>query len=720
MSVALRKMPFGFRLHSGRLAWIVTAVLLLLGTATAAYGFWASTTSSNNAAATADALSPGSRPAVTASGATLSVSWAAGTTVNGRAATGYTVTRYAAATGGTGTPATGGCTGTVTTLTCTEQNVPGGIWYYSVTPTIALWTGAESPRSTGVSSDSTAPVASVSSLSPTPNAAGWNNTSPVTVTITADDGAAGSGVASITYAVDGGAKQTVNGAVATIPVTGDWTHTISYFATDNAGNASAAQTQAVWIDSQAPDVPSLTVPAYVNSANVAAVPVTGTAEAGAKITLVTSDAGAAHSVTTTATASDTGAWSASPDVNSLDQGTVTYTATATDQAGNTGGARNATSIKDTVPPAASQSLSVPAYVNIANASDVPVSGTAEAGGTVTVTTTDAGAAHTVTGTATASGTGSWSLNLNLSALNDGPVTYSVTVKDAAGNTGTAYTTSRTKDTAAPAPTITAPTYVNSSSNINAVPVSGTTEAGATVNVTVRIGLSSIVTKTVTPTGTSWNTTMDLSSFPDGTLIYTADSTDAAGNSGTATAAGITNKDTALPSISAVTLLGGGTTAGTADAGDTLTIRYSEALDASKICSPWNNTGAQTLKANNDVTVTFNHSTSGSNTSNTMAVTSKTCTLNIGTISLGSNANYASTASPVVFVGTNTGVSTVSWNPDTFSLTIQLGTTKNNTGAQGTNVGADFPAYAPSSGLTDVAGNPLATTPAFTSTASSRF
>ncbi|TQJ33548.1 OmpL47-type beta-barrel domain-containing protein [Arthrobacter sp. SLBN-122] len=720
MSIAIRKTPFGFRLPSGRLAWIATAVLLLLGTATAAYGFWASTTSSNNATAAADALSPGSKPAVTANGASVSVSWAAGTTVNEHAATGYTVTRYATAAGGTGTPATGACAGTVTTLTCIEQNVPGGTWYYTVTPTIALWTGAESPRSTGISSDSTAPVASVSSLSPTPNAAGWNNNSPVTVTITADDGPAGSGVASITYAVDGGAKRTVNGAIATIPVTGDWTHTISYFATDNAGNIGSVQTQPVWIDTQAPDVPSLTVPAYVNSGNVAAVPVTGTAEAGARITLVASDPGAAHSVSSTATASATGDWSASPDLGSLNQGTVTYTATATDSAGNTGGARNATSIKDTVPPAAAQALSVPAYVNISNASVLPVSGTAEAGITVTVTATDAGAAHTVTEAATASGTGSWSLNLNLSGLNDGPVTYSITAKDAAGNTGTAYTTSSTKDTVAPAPTIAAPMYVNGSSNISAVQVSGTTEAGTIVNVTVRNGLSSFVSKAVTTTGTTWNTTMDLSTIPDGTLIYTADSTDAAGNSGTATAKGITNKDTKLPSISAVSLLGGGTTAGTADAGDTLTIRYSEALDASKICSIWNNTGAQILKANNDVTVTFNHSTSGSTTSNTMTVTSKTCTLNIGTISLGSNANYASTATPVVFVGTNTGVSTVTWNPDTFSLTIQLGATKNNTGAQGTNVGADFPAYAPASGLTDVAGNPLATAPAFTSTSSSRF
>ena len=145
------------RRPSRRLPWIVTALLLLLGSGTAAYAFWASTTSSSNAAAAADALSPGSKPAVTAAGTALTVTWAGGTTVNGRAATGYTVTRYSAATGGTATPATGGCAGTVTTLTCTEQSAPGGIWYYTVTPKIALWTGAESPRSSGTSNDSHRP-----------------------------------------------------------------------------------------------------------------------------------------------------------------------------------------------------------------------------------------------------------------------------------------------------------------------------------------------------------------------------------------------------------------------------------------------------------------------------------------------------------------------------------------------------------------------------------
>ena len=251
MSSSMQSQQSTCRRRQRRLPWVAATLTLLLGAGTPAYAFWAATTSSNNAAAAADALLAGSTPTAAATGTSVAVSWPAGSTGNGRPATGYLISRYSTATGGTTTAATGGCAGTVTTLTCTESNVPGGVWYYTVTPTIALWTGAESPRSTGASIDTTAPTATAS-VSPTPNAAGWNNTSPVTVTITADDGTSGSGVASISYTVDGGAQQTVNGAMASVPVTGQGTHTVSYFATDKAGNAGTAKSQAVKIDTVAP------------------------------------------------------------------------------------------------------------------------------------------------------------------------------------------------------------------------------------------------------------------------------------------------------------------------------------------------------------------------------------------------------------------------------------------------------------------------------------
>ena len=694
-----------------RVPWVLPGILLLsAGLGPAAYAFWESVSSTNFAGAAADSLTAGAKPAVTAGGTALSVTWPAAATSAGRPATGYTVTRYAAATGGSGIPATGACAGTVTNLSCTEQNVPGGTWYYTVTPAIALWRGAESPRSDGVSSDSAAPVLSTS-ISPTPNAAGWNNTSPVTLTISADDGADGSGVASITYTLDAGAPVTVNAATTAIPVSGDGNHTVSYSAADNAGNTSSTQTRNVRIDTAAPGVASLSVPAYVNSANVTAVPVIGTAEPGSTVSLTVHDAGSAHTITAATTASGTGAWSINPNLSTLSQGTVSYSAVATDAAGNAGTATTTTDIKDTIAPAV-PTLSVPAYVNTANVNAVQVTGTADAGSSLTLTVTDAGAAHTVIATTTTSGTGSWSFAaLDLSTLSQGTVSYSAAATDAAGNTASPAVATGMKDTVAPvAPGLNAPPYVNSATAAS-VQVTGTSEAAASVTLTVADTAGHTVTRTVVASGIgAWTVTgLNLTSLSDTALTYSAVATDVAGNTGaTYTSPGPNTKDVVVPTMSttanAVRLMNGGTV-GTADAGDTLTIQYSEAMDAGKFCSGWDNNGTQTLSANNDVSVTISHST----TANTLAVASKSCTLNIGAISLGANANYAATTTPVVFVGVNANVSTVSWNPATNSLIIKLGSTKNNTGTLGSGT-FDYPAYTPPSVslLTDLAGNPIST------------
>jgi hypothetical protein len=88
-------------------------------------------------------------------------------------------------------------------------------------------------------------------LSPTPNAAGWNNTSPVAVSLSADDGT-GSGVAEIRYTTDGsdpttsGTNQVYSGSPFDVSTEG--TTTVKYFARDVAGNASALQTQLVRLD----------------------------------------------------------------------------------------------------------------------------------------------------------------------------------------------------------------------------------------------------------------------------------------------------------------------------------------------------------------------------------------------------------------------------------------------------------------------------------------
>ncbi len=120
----------------------------------------------------------------------------------------------------------------------------------------ALGDAAYSPSqaSTGIVIDTTAPTVSAQ-LSPSPNGAGWTNTSPVSVALSAADGS-GSGVSQIKYTTDGSdptssaTAQVYSGTPFTVAAQG--TTTVKFYATDLAGNASAVQTQPVRIDTTPP------------------------------------------------------------------------------------------------------------------------------------------------------------------------------------------------------------------------------------------------------------------------------------------------------------------------------------------------------------------------------------------------------------------------------------------------------------------------------------
>ena len=109
-------------------------------------------------AAVAATVDQGAMPVAVARGGSVNVSWAASTLSNGTAVDGYVVRRYDVDTL-TSHPLLSSCTGSVTALSCTEDDVPAGRWVYSVTPAFAdSWRGPESPMSTPVWVDSTPPV----------------------------------------------------------------------------------------------------------------------------------------------------------------------------------------------------------------------------------------------------------------------------------------------------------------------------------------------------------------------------------------------------------------------------------------------------------------------------------------------------------------------------------------------------------------------------------
>ncbi len=132
------------------------------------------------------------------------------------------------------------------------------------------------PVSTILMVDRTPPITRAT-LSPAPNANGWNNTN-VTVTLTATDNEPrGTGVRQIQFSLAGAQSsgpQVVNGSTASVTITTEGITTVTYFATDNSGNNEAAKTRTVRVDQTPPVVTIAAAPATLWPPNGNMVPVT--------------------------------------------------------------------------------------------------------------------------------------------------------------------------------------------------------------------------------------------------------------------------------------------------------------------------------------------------------------------------------------------------------------------------------------------------------------
>ncbi len=126
----------------------------------AAWGYWSTgSMAGGNGSAAAASVNPGATPTASAVGQAVTVSWAASTLSNGQPVTGYEVKRYDAGSLVVQTVLSD-CSGTITVTSCVENDVPTGLWTYSVTPVIATnWRGPESAKSTTLVVGNVAPVA---------------------------------------------------------------------------------------------------------------------------------------------------------------------------------------------------------------------------------------------------------------------------------------------------------------------------------------------------------------------------------------------------------------------------------------------------------------------------------------------------------------------------------------------------------------------------------
>lgn len=706
-------------MRRGLILGLITALFALIGVGVA-WGYFTATDGAHSAQAEADTLPAGQTPSVSISYpsgvATATVTFNRATTSFGRTVSTFAIKRYSTATGGSASVQLA-CTpgGTGSSVSCTESGVPAGTWYYSDTPTFAgsAWAGSESGRSNSITPDTTAPSV-VYGQNPAPNGNGFNNT-VVAITLTATD--AGTGVASITYKIDSGSNVVVPTAAATtFNVSGDGNHTVTYFATDNAGNSSVPAQQNLKIDSTPPATPAITsLPGSINISNKASVTIAGTAEPGSTVAISLTDTGAKSLTNSATAAAGSGSWSFTFDTSTLADGAISVVVTATDPAGNiTNPGATAPLTKDTVAP----SISSPAigssagtsvgfirqgggyyvYANVTDATSGVSSVTANASAITStataVTLTTASGPWTVGGTTYAYR----SAQLLAGSPLSGSKSFTVSAVDAVGNTPTPASGSVTVDNSAPtAPTITTKPTVINAANKTAVTFGGAAETGATVSLALSDGTST-VTATVVASAGAWSITVNASSLTDHSITVTAFATDPAGNVSGNTQTTVA-KDVLPPTVTNVALANGGTTQGRADKGDTVTITLSEQIDALTICPSWTNGSDQTLGGNGNVNVTITDA--GNN--DVLSVSATSCPgLKVGSIALG--ANYV--GSTTSFSGSGSNASAVDLLLNGTSLVITLGAGSGSA----TGVGNSTPVFTPTAGIKDMAANALATTP----------
>ncbi len=306
-------------------------------------------------------------------------------------------------------------------------------------------------------------------------------------------------------------------------------------ATDNAGNTSPGTTLNA-PDITAPDAPAITsvtddiapqTGAVSNggSTNDQRPQLSGTGEAGSTVTIY--DGGVAIG---TAVVASNGTWTFTPSVD-LSESTHQITVRATDAAGNTGPASPVFTLTvDLTPPDAPTAIVLTDDTGVirgtitsgtpTDASQPILAGTGEPGGTITIY--DNGVA---VGTTTVLPNGTWSVTPD-GPLPDGTHTITVVETDAAGNQSTASEPIVfTVDTTPPL----APGDLVVSNDGGTI--TGTAEPGSTV--TIREGDVTLGTVVADSQG---NFSLTLSPPKINGEILTADATDAAGNTGPATAA----------------------------------------------------------------------------------------------------------------------------------------------------------------------------------------
>ena len=434
---------------------------------------------------------PDSTPPVT----TASINCTAGSVGWCRSAA--TVTLSATDTGGTGVATTfynGSPYGGPVTI-ATEGAT--SFTYYSVDNR----GNTETTQNGSVMIDTVAPTVS-QALAGTTGLAGWY-VSPVTVTLTANDGTSGLG----TTTFDG------SGYSSPVNITTPGSSSHSYFAQDLAGNASPTQTFNLQIDTAAPGT---SVTTHSNGQPVTGSITLGGAHvdpaSGVSSVAISTNGGASWMPVTLGS----GVWSYGLDTTAFNDGPLTVLVQATDVAGNVQpasgpGSTSVSLLIDNTDPTVTHALSGTTGLAGWFVSEVVVVLNASDGG---------------------SGIGSLSLNGSpysspVTITTQGASNLPYIATDNAGNTSATGTAAFQIDSIPPATTLT--------SHASGDPVRGTINLGGAVSdatsgvASVEISVTGGAFTPVTVTSGNWTHSIDTTTLGDGTVSVVVRGTDIAGN-----------------------------------------------------------------------------------------------------------------------------------------------------------------------------------------------
>ena len=509
--------------------------------------------------------------------------------------------------------------------------------------TVTYWSvdnagNTEITNTTHIKLDNVKPATTLTTSPASPDGTNnWFKQSSVTFSLSASD--ASSGSATTLYTVDGGAQQTYSGTV-TVSTQGD--HTVTYWSVDNAGNTETTNTTHIKLDNVKPATTLTTSPASPDGTN------NWFKQSSVTFTLAATDAtsGVANRFYTIDGGSQQ-TYSGTVTVSTQGDHTVTYW--SVDNAGNTE-TTNTTHIKlDNVAPTNSLALTNKTGGSFVSGNTVYYRGAAAGSFSIQNTVADAtsGAAsssfpalggtttnwtHTAPDVKTTPSGGPYVSNLfSWTAATISSPTEAVTGADAAGNTAAAPTLTFTNDSTVPATTDNTASIGSTCKNTTQTVTLSPTDAASGVAATYYTTNGSAPT-----TSSSQGTSISLSADGNYTIKYFT--VDNVGNTETVkTGASTICIDKTAPAPTNVVLANAGT-AGTAASGDTLTITYSEVLDATTFCSTWANGSTQTIMG---ASVVVQIADTGAN--DTLTVTAVgagncggTANFHVGSIALGGN------------------------------------------------------------------------------------